>query len=901
MVNLANAVKNVVSIVTGREQDPADNRLVPVERVVEHVDYMPITLFETGDMGEAYKGVQTEEWWLNPPYGRPRNIDYTTLEQLEQSEWIEIVTIAVVSGVANAEWAFKPKVDDESGKIPAKVQKQIDEATAWLEALPGHSTFEDIISQMVPDLLWYDAGVIVKVFSITAFDATGRLKQFKGKDYPILGLNARDGRSFMIDANPIGGVWKAFWQYSWMNPGGLPTRFDPDEVMYFRLRPRSRGLYGTSKLEHIKNIVNYLGDATLQGSKILENGMFVGGQIDHPDIRDDKELRRKAAEYRAMLKGPQKSGKWLVTGGNVAVKTFQFTQQEVQWLDGQKWYAKLVMAVAGVTPSELGFCHSKDTEFLTKDGWKLYDDIGDSEEVAGWNKDTGEMVFEIPIKRYHQWFKGNILRFKGKMVDCCVTPNHRMYMKWGGKNDEWQVKPAEDIVKMKSPFYFKQSVDWCGTEVQKVTIPEYTTFIGKNQFCDEGVVYDPIEMDMDDFLQLLGWVVSEGNFYNGKKLTIAQNERNHANEIRDLVNRLPFRFGEYCYDGSNITWITTDRQLCNFMVDVKYHIPRWVFDLSQRQLQLLLDTLCDGDGTYWDDRRDHREYYSCEKSIADDVQEIAIRCGYRTSIYKRTMPKEQWRDLWTVSMSRSHQSWVEQSCVYEEEYDDYVNCFAVPSGFLVTRLNGKISVHHNTEDLNRATGIQQMNIHKSRAIRPILKCIARGINRGIVNKKWPDIVFAYDESMDLDDMQKQATVDKTYLDVGKTTINELRKRDGEEPFEDEVFDMPFAQANQQRAQQKEDMEAQQAQQEDAGGSSWADLFGNDGWNSGSSFNNDSGKDEGENAMTEKAVVTVDGKIKDIDEREEEAQDALSKFWEEIMMQLIKDIEDDVVEGAEEYR
>jgi len=858
------------------------SKMVPLEEAVQIPTYaLPITIYDEGEQGQAIKGTMTEEFWLNPPFGRPRDIDFNTLKLFENSEWVQICTEVYVDAIANSDYDFVPRREGEEH------DDQIEEAREWFEGLPSQQQLDVLLSEMLPDLLWYDAGVIVKSFPAVQYDAEGNLI-IKGKDYPCIDMTALDGRSFMIEAFPVGGRWRCFWQYSWLNPGNQPTRFETEEVLYFRMRPSSRGLYGPSRLETIRNVVNYLSDSTEQGSKILENGLFIGGQIDHPDIKSENDLKRKAKEYKMQLQGPKKAGKWLMTGGGVKIQTFPHTQEQMQWLDGQKWYAKLVMAAFKIAPSEIGFCHSEDTEFLTDKGWKLFDDIGEEDLIGGWDRDSGKLMFEKPIKTYHYQYSGKMLHFKGKVTDCCVTPNHRMLIKWSS-TDNFEVLPAEDITKRKSPFYVKQSFDWDGIETPIFEMEEHTSEVGINQFCSKTVTFDKKSIDMDDVLRLIGWVASEGNLADGK-VTIAQNEKKYVQQIRELCDRLPFKFGEYCYDGSNVVWISSDRQLYNWLQGTKKNLPRFVLDLSQRQLQLLLDTLCDGDGTYWHDNRDHREYYTCEKSLADDVQDNSGNRG-----------QEKWRDLWIVSMSRAAQSWLEQKNIIEEEYDGYVNCFAVPSGFLITRLNGKISIHHNTEDLNRATGIQQGNIHKMRSIRPVMGVIERVLNRGLIWKKWPDISFKFVKAIDLEDKMKQAQIDQIDTTIGKVTINEIRERDGLEKYDDEAFDSPFAEAAKQNEAQK-DMMDQQGQ---------GDMFG--GWNP---FEDDTTEDEDEDyddgddgngtpklkkAMSVGAVSgdpgftpipeVVDGQLVNLKEMEGKGVKEIEQFWSGIKGQLEKELKE----------
>ena len=462
----------------------------------------PVMIYSEGEEGQAIKGVSTEEFWLNPPYGRPRNIDFNALLQFERSEWIQICLDCIIDGVVSAEWDIVPRIEGEENK------KEIEECKEWIKGWKSEESFEDCLAAMLPDLLLYDSGVIVKNFSMDKWDEDGNLI-LDDENYGVVDLSARDGRSFMIEASPVGSRWRRFWQYSWLNPGGMPTRFELDEVLYFRMRPSSRGLYGISRLEIIQNIVNYLIDAAEQGSKVLENGLFVGGQIDHPDIKDIEELKRKAMEYKSALRGAKKSGKWLITGGNVEIKTFPFSQQQMQWLDGQRWYAKLVMAMFKIAPSEIGF----------------------------------------------------------------------------------------------------------------------------------------------------------------------------------------------------------------------------------------------------------------------------------------------------------------------------------------------------TEDLNRATGLQQQNIHKSRALRPVMRVVERTLNKGLIWKMYPDVSFKFIESLDYEDEMKQAQIDNTYLQAGKVTVNELRERDGQDKFEDEIFDMPLAHISYQNKLQEEAAQRQQQQQQQSQSSS---IFGD--WNP---FSDDSTDDEEGDEEQEKETGSFD--------------------------------------------
>lgn len=77
------------------------------------------------------------------------------------------------------------------------------------------------------------------------------------------------------------------------------------------------------------------------------------------------------------------------------------------------------------------FCHAcltKDHEVLTRHGWKRIDLIGDTEEIAVWNKDSTAISFEQPISWYRDYAKAgeDLVLLEGQSYDQVVTANHKM-------------------------------------------------------------------------------------------------------------------------------------------------------------------------------------------------------------------------------------------------------------------------------------------------------------------------------------------------------------------------------------------------------------------------------------------------------------------------------------------
>ena len=304
--------------------------------------------FTVGDVGGGKKAVYTEAFWLAPPYGRPRDIDYGRLEALERSVWVRMCIQHIINGVAKARWNISP--DEEGDDVP---ESEIKEVEDFFKSRKWSDSFREVLRITLPDMLHYDAGVILKAYESKAYDEQWNLKD-GGKGYKPVELYARDGRSFMKDTDLTGNLW-GYWQYSWFNPQGKPTWFSPNEVLYLQLNPQSRSPYGISNLEIIEREVTYLKDSTEAQTKYWKNGLFVGGVIRMPEVKDINEIKRYQKYYESKLKGAENYNKWIVAGGDADFQTQPFTPQQMQWLDSQKWFAKLVFSVFRVTPSELGF------------------------------------------------------------------------------------------------------------------------------------------------------------------------------------------------------------------------------------------------------------------------------------------------------------------------------------------------------------------------------------------------------------------------------------------------------------------------------------------------------------------------------------------------------------------
>jgi phage terminase large subunit len=138
-----------------------------------------------------------------------------------------------------------------------------------------------------------------------------------------------------------------------------------------------------------------------------------------------------------------------------------------------------------------------------------------------------------------------------------------------------------------------------------------------------------------DWVRFLGWYISEGSRRNslkgGYRIYISQKNEEGRNEIRDLLDKMAINY----YEG-NEDFVLASKPICEYLgkfgikADCKELTPE-LKTLDIEHLEILLDSLVAGDGT-WYKRGYQGHFVSSSKKLADDVMEIAIKCGYRASI-----------------------------------------------------------------------------------------------------------------------------------------------------------------------------------------------------------------------------------------------------------------------------
>jgi UDP-glucuronate decarboxylase len=334
-------------------------------------------------------------------------------------------------------------------------------------------------------------------------------------------------------------------------------------------------------------------------------------------------------------------------------------------------------------------CYDAETEILTEDGWVPFPSLRQGTAVATLNE-AGEIEYHIPDEIISYPYIGDLLRFANSKFDFAVTPNHRMYVR--SKTGKLRFLRADE------------DRHWPAWRV-----PTGATFEGEEV---EGFDLDVPPRDakvhvprirMDDWLEFLGYYISEGCVHvrrrvrevggrdyevNDYNILIAQAEGDSRDRMIGCLNRLGYKF--FTSDDHQLR--ICSKQLAEILAPLgkagdKY-IPRELLRLSRRQSTILLDALILGDGSR---RGDSVCYWTKSGRLADDVQELALRCGYAAS--KSLTPG---RDIYRVNLRPP----VEAKLVEPERirYAGKVYCVDVKNHVICVRRHGRAAFCGNCYD-----------------------------------------------------------------------------------------------------------------------------------------------------------------------------------------------------------
>jgi GDP-mannose 4,6-dehydratase len=318
------------------------------------------------------------------------------------------------------------------------------------------------------------------------------------------------------------------------------------------------------------------------------------------------------------------------------------------------------------------YCINKDVPILTPRGWAHHDEIVVGDEVINFNPKTNELVRDRVERKIEIETDGTRVVLNGRGFFLRCTPGHRILYQQksrtskGGWSD-WKVATAADFAHRLNDQVLRTRYDY--------RLPPVTSYAS------------PDLRECSDFqLYLLGALLAEGHLHQvapGRGIEISVSQSFLANEpvakrIEEAIDGLNLQARLRHNNSGTTEWCFTaesSREILGWFDTANIHImPRWCFQLSQRQAAIMFGSLMDCDG-HWGSMT----YISKRYALAADFQTIALLAGYRTTAVRHG----QQSGCYTVCA-------VSPRKPYQYVTDAYVEGNAPVEAWCVTTHNGTI-------------------------------------------------------------------------------------------------------------------------------------------------------------------------------------------------------------------
>lgn len=259
------------------------------------------------------------------------------------------------------------------------------------------------------------------------------------------------------------------------------------------------------------------------------------------------------------------------------------------------------------------FCLTLSSYVMTSNGWVQLRDITPQHKVATL-RDGQYLDYVHPTNKYiFDCHDEELYHLDAQQVKIICTKNHKLYV---NKRD-------------RKEFEFVEAKDAFGKRVR------HKKDATNDRLDQESVNLHGVQYNMDAFLMLLGAFISDGYVDTGKKhrrISICMKKIRKKEFIQCALDELGIHYNirpDRVHIGATHHNLVDYFEVLSVGAANKF-LPQFVWELSQRQSVILMNALLQGDGSY--NKNGSAGYYTSSKQLAEDVQRLALHCGWSGTI-----------------------------------------------------------------------------------------------------------------------------------------------------------------------------------------------------------------------------------------------------------------------------
>lgn len=354
-------------------------------------------------------------------------------------------------------------------------------------------------------------------------------------------------------------------------------------------------------------------------------------------------------------------------------------------------------------------CHDSQTDVLTDQGWKRFEDVADNDLICSLNLEMDRVEYVRFVERYRKRVDGELLHFSSRALDVMVTEDHRMVartldgspVRVGSQGEELLIRADEVKKSYRLP---RAGFSWRGQRVEEFVLPGV---MQTEQYTRREIRVPERRIDMGDWLEFFGFWLADGHVRQGLNVhghprymvSITQDGDNEQH-VLDLFSRIGFEAKPQQKKGRNTrNYEVYSKQLWTYLeqfgVSETKFVPRWVLKLDTELLQRFWDGYTAGDGQLTEDQV---RLGSVSRQLMEDMQEVVLKLfgrvvSVRSSTHvtpRRGIEKGYYQLIWNPDGKNNVAS--QYGAPQRVEYHDDVHCLELErNGVMLVRRNGKVS------------------------------------------------------------------------------------------------------------------------------------------------------------------------------------------------------------------
>lgn len=337
-------------------------------------------------------------------------------------------------------------------------------------------------------------------------------------------------------------------------------------------------------------------------------------------------------------------------------------------------------------------CYSSDTEVLTRSGWKFWPEVTRQDELA--TLVDGKLTFERPSVVVSYDSLGTMISWQNRSIDILVTPNHNMFV--SGQSSARAKKPKFTFVAAEkctqAQYLLARTAAWDGSS------PERRVFRGNSWHTGMGPrKTTDVAVPFTEWCRFLGLWFAEGCASRANAIDVAQSHPRKANLAEAIIAETGLKFTR-SKNGFRVYCSQVGRELRQYGKSYEKRVPAYIKDAEVNDIVAFLDGFALGDAHT--QANGSRVFYTSNSGLADDLQDLMLRCG-RLGIIKKIKPKLtngkingreifQRRQAYALyERARKITGWLDLRDRKVIPYEGKVYCATVSSHVLFVRRNGK--------------------------------------------------------------------------------------------------------------------------------------------------------------------------------------------------------------------